>query len=359
MNTDFPSPPSKWKSYSLSILVFALGFVIVAAAIHMALPNPLRLYADMRSEKIELLDTWKGGVYAAAFGSSHVNDGFDPRAFDDELTAMQRRTPSINLGIEGGSQTEQRVMALEFLRHFSGGAAAGHQPCYVMLELNAGANFTPNHLVHPRAINIYDWATTKFVTQLSEPGFSRVHKAERDGYALAAMTMHYTNVGMLSNAILQPPIDKELYAEETSDGREGLHDLSDVDAIPVEAAEDPDPPGKPVAVEQALSPGNGHLIEELAAASDDPHLHFVYFVMPIYSNLRRFPDYPATMQTGVGVVPIFNLARPDLYPQLFEPKYWHDPAHLNADGAALVSRILADQLKAWNATHHWDQTCGE
>lgn len=358
MTTSFPSLPPRRESYTLSILVFVLGFVIVATAIHLLIPNPLRLYADMRSEKIELLDGWKGGVYAAAFGSSHVNDGFDPRAFDDVLAATERRTPSINLGIEGGSQTEQRAIALEFLRHFSASGAPEHQPCFVMLELNAGANFTADHLVHPRAINIYDWETTKFVSGLSASGLSRFQKAGRDGYALTAMAMHYSNVGMLSNAILRPPIDQKLYDEETADGRSGLHDLSSADAIPVEAAEKIDPAIKPVAVPQALSQGNRHLVDELAAAARNPNLHFVYFVTPLYDNLRKFPDYPSTIQTNVGIVPIFNLARPDLYPQLFEPKYWHDPAHLNGDGAALASRILAGQLKAWNATHHWDQTCG-
>src|SRR6266700_300518 len=96
MATNFPNPSSR-ENYVLSILVFVLGFVTMAAVIHLLIPNPLRLHADLRSEKIELLDSWRGGVYSAAFGSSHVNDGFDPRAFDDELSAMQCRTPSVNL----------------------------------------------------------------------------------------------------------------------------------------------------------------------------------------------------------------------------------------------------------------------
>jgi hypothetical protein len=342
----------------VSILAFALGFVCIATVIHLLIPNPLRLYAEMRSEKLELLDGWKGGGYAAAFGSSHANDGFDPRAFDDELSAVQRRVPSINLGIEGAGQTEQRVMALEFIRHISNDTTVAHPACYLMLEMTAGANIT-GHLVHPRAINIYDWATTKFVlVDLDGPGITASRELGRAEYALTAMTMHYSNVGMLSNAILRPSLDQKLYTEETEDGRNGLHELSSDHAIPVQGSVKIDPGVKPVAVKQEVSPGNGHLIEELAAASGHSQLHFAYFVMPLYSNLKQFPDYPASIQTGVGPVPIFNLARPDLYPQLYAPKYWHDPAHLNGEGAALVSRILADQLKAWNAANHWDMNCG-
>lgn len=351
MTTSIPSLPSRRESYSISLLVFALGFVIVATVIHLLIPNPLRLYAELRSEKIELMDSWKGGGSAAAFGSSHVNDGFDPRAFDDELSSMHRSAPSINLGIEGAGQSEQRAMALEFLRRFSSDPAAGHEPCFVMLELSAGANIT-GHLVHPRAINIYDWATTKFVGDLSGSETTRYHALGRDGYAITAMAMHYSNVGMLSNAILRPSIDQKLYRDETAYGRSGLHELSLDTAVPVKATGT-----KPVVVKQSLAHGNYRLIEELAAASGNPRLHFVYFVMPVY-YLKSIPDYPAAIQTSVGLVPILNLARPDLYPQLFMPKYWHDSGHLNSDGAALGSRILADQLKTWSAANHWDQNCG-
>jgi hypothetical protein len=357
MPTTFPDPSNR-KNYVLSGLVFILGFVTFATVIHLLIPNPLRLHADMRSEKIELLDGWRGGVYSVAFGSSHVNDGFDPRAFDDELSAMQRRTPSVNLGIEGGSQTEQRAFALEFLHHFPGGASAGQQPCFILLELNAGANFTKDHLVHPRAINIYDWGTMKFVAGLSDSRFGRLQSAGRQGYALAAMAMHYSNVGMLSNDILQPPIDQKLFDEETADGRRGLHEISGTDPLLFEVAEKINASSAPIAVKQDLTPGNYQLLEDLARAADNHKLHFIYFVTPMFSDLQRYPDYPATIQTPNGIEPILSLARPDLYPQLFDVKYWHDPSHLNPLGAALASRLLADQLKAWYSTNQRDMTCG-
>jgi hypothetical protein len=357
MATSSPAPSSR-ENYFLSILIFVLGFVTIATVIHLLIPNPLRLHADMRSEKIELLDGWRGGVYSAAFGSSHVNDGFDPRAFDDELSAMQRRTPSVNLGIEGGSQTEQRAIALEFLHHFAVTASPAQQPCFVLLELNAGANFTTDHLVHPRAINIYDWGTMKFVASLSDSQFGRLRNAGREGYALAAMAMHYSNVGMLSSDILQPPIDQKLFDEENAEGRRGLHDLSGTEPGWFAATEKINASSAPIAVKQTVTPGNYQLLAELAVAADNRKLHFIYFVTPMYLNLQRYPEYPATIQTPNGIEPILSLARPDLYPQLFETKYWHDPAHLNAEGAALASRLLADQLKAWYSANHRDMTCG-
>lgn len=347
--------PAK-KRIGFSILLFALAFIFVATIIHMFLSDPIRLHADLRSEKLDILDGWKGGVYAAAFGSSHVNNDFDPRAFDDELTSMQRRTPSVNLGIEGGSQSEQRAVAIEFLRHFSSGTASAQQPCFVLLELNAGANFTPDHLVHPRAINIYDWPTTKFVLSLSDGTMSLVQRIGRGGYAFVAMAMHYTNVGMLSSDILNPPINKQLLRDETDNGRRGLHALvGDLNNMPQFAsAADAAPP---IAEPKTLTPGNYQLLYQLAAASNNPRLHLTYIVLPFYEDKVRYPQYPNSIQSPHGVEPILSI-RPDIHPELFQPKYWHDDAHMNEEGAALASRLLADQLQSWYLEHHRNTNCG-
>jgi hypothetical protein len=342
----------------LSLSMFAAGFTILATALHLLMPNMLRLHADGRSEKMEILDAWRGGVYAAAFGSSHVNDGFDPRTFDDELTAMQRRTPSINLGIEGGSQTEQRVLALEFVRHFSTGSEVGQKPCFVLLELNAGANLTLDHLVHPRTINIYDWDTTRFVFALSDDSFSPVRRYGRDAYALVAMGMHYSNVGMLSSYIFKPPINPETLQDEIANGRRGLHGLTGQNDRLSSETQAHLAVHPPVPKPQRLLPGNHRLLGELADASGNKNLHFIYFVMPMYSDLTEYPLFPATIETPHGVEPILSLARPDLYPQLFTPQYWHDGAHLSESGASLASRLLADQLRAWYQANHRTTACG-
>jgi len=91
-----------------TVAIAVLGFVATAAFIHVLIRRPLYLHADTRSEKLVLLNAWKGKAYSASFGSSHVHDGFDPRVFDSELEGTALQTHSINLAVEGGSQTEQR-----------------------------------------------------------------------------------------------------------------------------------------------------------------------------------------------------------------------------------------------------------
>src|SRR4051794_25644854 len=354
---EVPRNPNSRENYAFAVFLFILGFLGLAWLIHLLLPNPLRLYAALRSEKIALLDGTNGKVCSAAFGSSHINDGFDPRAFDDELTAMDHRSPTINLGIEGGSQTEQRAIALEYLRRYPVRTGRQEQPCFILLELNAGANFTPDHLVHPRAINIYDWSTMRFVNLLTDSR-SSLRNAGRDGYAMAAMAMHYGNVGMLSSSILKPPIDSTLLADETADGRRGLHSLPSTTSPLIYNQYASHPPARSIPVPQNLTRGNYRLVQELAEMAADSHIHFVYVVSPLYSDLERYPKYPDSIETPNGVEPILNIAQPDLVPQLFEPRYWHDPGHLNSDGAALASRLLADQLKTWYAAHGRDLSSG-
>jgi len=337
---------------------FAAGFLAVAWAIHAAIADPLRLHADIRSEKLVIMDEMRGRAESAAFGSSHIHNGFNPGAFDRALAGSPLQTRSENLGIAGGSQSEQRAMALAFVRQLKP-PAHNSRACFVMLELNAGANFTSDHLVHPRAIDIYDWPTARFVSHLVEPQMTFKQRAGRTGYALAAMALHYTNVGMLSNLIFAPPVDQTQLAGETVDDRRGqiigLYDPVREAAMAREIAAEP----KQMQLAPAtIEPGNIQLIDEIAAASAVKGVSFVYIAMPKLSDLALSYLYPDAVDASGIEVPIVNLARPDLYPQLYKAGLWQDDAHLNDLGAKMASALVADRLKQWYAAHGGAPRCG-
>jgi hypothetical protein len=349
-------------SVAKAVILFVAGFVLVAGVIHVCIQSlrmPLRLYAAIRSEKLQLLDEWQGRAFSAAFGSSHVHDGFDPRAFDAELKGTALQTVSVNLGIEGGSQGEQRVMAQEFLRRLHKPAL---QPdaCFVVLELSAGANLMPKQLVHPRSINIYDWDTTKFIFSLSNPGSAGLRRGiGRDLFAVSAAGLHAANLGMLSSMIFNPPLDEALIAAQTANDRRGLHNeafsaLGNADDVRTLSERPP----SPQPLKESLLPGNYDLLSQLNAASPVSNVQFVYFVAPMLSDVQSFPDYPAAINGPGGMVPIVNLARSDRYPELYQPQYWHDGGHLNETGAGVASRILAGELKKWYAEHKPVPVCG-
>ena len=338
--------------------MFVLGFLATAAAIHASIRNPLRLHADIRSEKLAILDEMRGRAESAAFGSSHVHNGFNPGAFDRELAGSPLETRSENLGVAGGSQSEQRAMALEFVRHLQPAPAASHA-CLVMLELNAGANFTPDHLVHPRAIDIYDWKTARFISHLVDPAMSWKQGAGRTGFALVAMGLHYANVGMLSNLIFAPSLNQAIIKRETEGDRRGqevsAYDPVRVAAMAKEIAAQP----KQVRFEAiSTTPGNTGLISEIADASAVKGLAFAYIVMPSLDDLKITSIYPDAIDAAGLQVPIVNLARPDRYPQLYHAELWNDDSHLNGRGAEMASVLVADELKRWYAAHGGAPRCG-
>jgi hypothetical protein len=341
-------------SVAKAIVWFVVGFLLVAGVIHLSIQSvrrPLRLYAAIRSEKLQLMDEWEGRASSAAFGSSHVHDGFDPRAFDAELKGTALQTVSINLGVEGGSQGEQRLMALEFLRQLH---KSQIQPdaCFVVLELNAGANLMPKQLIHPRSINIYGWDTTKFVFSLSESGLGIGREIGRDAFAASAAGLHAANLGMLSSIIFDPPLDRAMIAAQNANDRRGLHNegftASDHGAVMRVLQKRPQTPQP---VKQSVLRGNRDVLFQLNAASPVSNVQFVYYVAPLVSDIRNFPDYPAEIDGPGGPVPIISLARPDRYPQLYQQQYWHDEGHLNETGAGVATRILAGELRKWYSEH--------
>jgi hypothetical protein len=328
----------------------ALGFALVAGVVHLAVRDPLHLHADIRSEKLSILQQWRGRVYSAGFGSSHMHNGFDPRTFDAAMAGTPEETRTLNLAVAGGSQSEQRAMALEFVRQLQEPKKAGARACLVILELGAGANFTKDHLVHPRAINIYDRATTRFVLGLVSSDMGWRQRVGRAGYALAAMGLHYLNVGMLSNRIFPAPLDQEMLREETVEDRRGLLVMPrQTPSLASIAAKIAEAPKQTKIVEGVVSPGNVELIEELRAASSAPRVQFAYVVMPKIGDLWEQVEYPEFVETTRGRVPIVNLAQPRRYPQIYDATLWYDDAHVNERGAQLVTRLLAEELKRWYA----------
>ncbi len=174
-----------------------------------------------------------------------------------------------------------------------------------------------------------------------------------------AMALHYMNVGMLSSRIFQAPLDRQMIIDETADDRRGILVMPDArTTLQVIAKMIADAPKEPMATEGMIVPGNMELMDELEAASPVHNLQMVYVVMPKIGDLTSWVDYPDSIEAAHGLAPIVNLANPKRYPQIYQAKHWHDDAHLNEAGARVATRLMAETLKTWYATHGQPAGCG-
>jgi hypothetical protein len=348
-----PSAPLSKRAIAGAVLLFLAGFALMAAFMHLLAGNTLELYARDRSEKLEILRRSGYPYTSAIFGSSHIHQGFDPRAFDATLAGSPLATYSVNLGIDGGSVMEERVMALAFLDHLKPAANVqpSSQPCLVMLETNAPNAFAIMYVSHPRQINILDWQSLRTVLELPPEGYVRPNQLHHRLSTLTAAFYHAIAMGMVSDRIFRPPFDEPTIDYETVDDRRGMHHLleqngqHDIDHAFSRRHFPPTP------VPAQLSTGNASIMQDLESSPNGKRVQLAWVVMPVLHDLEKYDVFPPSEPTTFGEVPIFDMGRPDLYPQLYDRSLWADSQHMTEPGSQLFSRLLAQQVLAWSQAH--------
>jgi hypothetical protein len=336
--------PIAWYRLWRPALFFIAGFAITDVAIHVFVGDPFSLYAEYRSEKLALLAAPGFVRCSAAFGTSHVHNGFDPRAFDSAMLESGTQVNSFNLGIEGGSQGEQFRMAERFLAVASYNSRKIDR-CLLMLEVNAGLNMQEKNFLHPRAINTYDGEVAVLSSEFLSPTFGWHRNLGRLSVIAAGTALFYGNTGMLASRLFPHDLDRTLMHRQTIDDRRGLlaeppvaKESAEVEQLIANRA-----------LEPALQPAvltRGHLdvVARLMRSSGAMKMAFIYVVTPKLSDLTLTETYPKCLNVGGNPVPIVNVAQPVLYPQLYRSELWHDAAHLNEAGAMVFSRMLAGQI---------------
>jgi hypothetical protein len=343
-----PHRQARWMTYGARAFTLAVAFSATALVLHLLIGDPRRLYAEGRSEKLAQLHEWSKRISVVAVGTSRVEEGFDPATFDASFAAGRSGSTSFNLGLPGGSQSEERFTGQEAIRALESSNTKSDR--IVLLELNAGVNFPPDDVLHPRAINIYSADTISFSYDFNGDGMG-VKRLGRLAFAVIAGAAHYANAGMLSALVFRSgnANNPEVALAATRGQRftpASQQDIQDAD----EALHARGAPEMPVAM--TLTPGNYQLLADVAKAeAPASHVQLVYVVTPTLGDLTSDAAYPEEVEGPNGLIPIINLARPDLYPELYQRTYWRNAGHVNAAGAAVFTRLLALQLDAWLRRH--------
>jgi hypothetical protein len=342
--------PARRSRVLVRMVTLATSFAATALLLHLLIDNPRQLYAEERSEKLALLHKWSHDIDVVAVGTSRVEEGFDPAVFDATFTTSGQRTNSFNLGLPGGSQSEQRFTGLEALSALQSSNARSDR--LLLLELNAGINFPPEDVLHPRSIDLYDMDTIRFSYRFGGDE-GAVKQLGRLGFALVAGVAHYANAGMLSAIVFRSKSadNPEVALAATHGQRITPASAQDRQGV-AEAFSARIAPTQPAPV--SLAPGNLHLIADLAYAAPATSAHPVqlaYVVTPTLADRSSAAIYPDEIRGPNGPVPIINMARPDRYPELYQQANWRNTGHLNKAGAALFTRLLAQQLDAWLRRH--------
>ena len=345
------------RELGYSLLLLLIGFFAGAALLHLLVLHPLSLYGAERSEKLAMLQQQHYAFQSAAFGSSHIHLGFDPRVFDRALAGTPLATRSVNLGLNGGAHVEQRVMAQDFLEHLQPSPA---HPCLVFLEATAPPDFSLQYASNPRRINIYGNATITLARSFPVPGNTRLHMLRLRAAAYEAWIDHAINLGMLSNRIFRPTLQQNRLDQESANDRRGFdfEPASDwgrhqIDTMFKER------PTLPKVVPRSLDPGLLPMIESLHRAPNGNGVQFLWLATPGLEDLTTTYLYPASQHTSFGEVPVIDLGRPDLHPELYQPALWADDQHLTEGGAALLTGYIAQSVLEFDKEHRIRQHCGE
>lgn len=344
------------NTITLALFAFAAAFCVASFLIAQAVGDPFTLYAANRSEKLAIWEKTEGEFCSAAFGSSHVHNGFDPRAFDQTLRKGGFAVGTLNMAVEGGSQGEQYVMAKRFLEIPA--KTNTEQRCMVLLEINAGVNFAPRHLTHPRSINIYDQDTLRLIKEFAVPPASLSQRLGRLGFAAFAGLMHYLNVGMLASRIVPPKNDIAMIERQITNDRRGLL-VEPPDAKETTEVQKGLESNRSAATVSSAKPirGNFSLVQLLKSHTGGANKEFVYVVSPMISDVLRSETYPPCLAVKGSVVPILNVAQPKIFPELYQADLWRDVTHLNEKGAEVFSTLLAKQYLKQHATDVAINTC--
>ncbi len=331
------------------LLLFSAVFFVTTKLIRNFLPEPISLYSEGRSEKIEMLKRLGPSSNVVVLGNSHVGTSFDPRVFDNESKKKGFDLRSINLAIAGGNHGESIHLAKKFMQ-IRNEILASQEHQLIILEITNGVNFPPIARHTTREINTFDYETTKLTLSLKSLDANyTINSIGQKVIALGSFILNSLNTGMLSNRIfLNKKFEIKNFEKLLENDKRGYHEsmkkINKINATNFLENED-----SHIKTDKFLSINNDKLIEALLEEKNSKDFRFGFIAIPLLENKKdkECVKYPEKIVVRNRVIPIFNFTCLKKNPELFQTDNWSDPGHLNYFGAQKISALLAKEVTEW------------
>lgn len=282
------------------------------------------------------------------FGSSRVQNGFDPEVFDAAMA---------DLGFDGihsyniGWADEVLVETITNVERFFTMRPTGIK--YVLFELNLGGQefLIPNT---QRAIRLFSLHGAYLVSQMLSPNLRRAMGLSSLTYAwrvLALLAQHYTNLSWA------PPEYAPWYpprGHPQGPLQNGSMVADDAYAKGLQGIESYKPRPEDITDAQL------RLVLSLASYIRAHGAIPVIVTTPQYVNFYLTQDLLAKIAKVCGDrdPPVIDFTSPTKYPELWDPRNRMNDDHLNIRGAGIYTRLLAGELaRTLRAPHDPDHSC--
>ena len=314
------------------IAVYIVAFAAVSALLRPAAPFPA---VPGIAAKLAHFTTHADRYDTVFVGSSRFYRQIIPRLFDQRLTAVTgRSTRSFNFGFDGMWPPESFYLTRQLL------ALRPPKLRWVVIEMmEIRSDSTPANRDSLRRAYWHDWRHTRLA--LADVGRSKwpwLKKARIAADHARHFVAHWGNFGRgaeFLRAHLAVVRKSDAAREIVPD--EGFRTSRDTALQPAELARFLELKAQlpatfePQPLHSLFRNALAELIRDVRSSGAEP----IFVLTPMTGGSDHFVDAPED-------APVLVLNDPSAQPALFEPQLYVDPFHLNAEGAAVFTGLLAE-----------------
>lgn len=336
-----------WRRLGLAVLAVAVFFVTAAAI--QAMQGPLR--SPTRGALLEAFLSHKDEIDAVFIGSSRVQRGVVPSVVDERLSSPGREFRSFNLGIPGMRSFEADWLVRQVL------ASEPARLRWIVLEApDFEPEVVPKHDATERFVDWHDrrssWLVLRAVWRSAASFAEKLAATWRTLRLLVLRTVNYSTsdrfrlgatprwdalvagwVQAQGFQALDETVPSVAHRRERFLRQARFHHAMVAGMRARARSGTLADPGWEAEYDREALEEQGALIREAGITP-------VYLATP---RLMPGPDF-AQLQREGAIEHLIDFRDPLAHPKLFAAEYRFDGEHLNAEGAAIMSREIADEL---------------